>query len=91
MSIQTTCPLCDGPAVRSEGPHQDYRRYECPVCVEFLIAPASDRIVRGRSSSVRQRLAQIARCSDETRICIIKRPDDTADGSEPQASLQPRR
>lgn len=90
-SSATTCALCGGPAVRSNGVHQDYRHYECPVCVEFLITPASDRIVRQASDDVRRRLSQQAQRSDEVRICTIKRPDNPADGMEPQASLQPRR
>lgn len=82
-----TCPLCGSLAEVTAGPHDDYRHYECPTCVEFLITPVAEKIVQSGADHVRAAFSRQAQKSDAVRLWSIRRASKAEIAAEPSASL----
>lgn len=86
----TTCPLCNSLAEMTAGPHDDYRHYECPTCVEFLITPTAEKLMRADPQYVREAFSSKAQKSSDSRIYSIARANREELAVEPTVGLSGR-
>lgn len=89
-TTRATCPMCNSSAEMTPGPHDDYRHYVCPTCVEFLITPAADKHMRSDPQYVRDGFSGKAQKSNETQIYSIARASREELDTEPTTTLSGR-
>jgi uncharacterized Zn finger protein (UPF0148 family) len=72
--FDATCPLCGSPAQFQGLDYGRQKRYQCPVCVEFIIEDSSEKRLAEMPQEFREKHSAHAKGSNATRTWVIREP-----------------